>query len=76
MTKTFKFNIDVKYVRYEREEHSFNCETEAEAIKLAKEYASSMKTEFSNGDYIENFIISEDSIDYYEFVNMEGDIIV
>jgi hypothetical protein len=76
MTKEFKFNIDVKYVRYEREEFSVSCETEAQAIELAKQYASSMKTEFSNGDYIENFIISEDSINYYEFVNMEGDIIV
>lgn len=76
MTKTFKFNIDVKYVRYEREEHSVSCETEAEAIELAKQYASSMKKDSSNEEYVENFIITEDSIDYYEFVNMEGDIIV
>lgn len=76
MTKTFKFNIDVKYVRYEREEHSVSCETEAEAIELAKQYASSMKKDSSNEEYVENFIITEDSMDYYEFVNMEGDIIV
>lgn len=76
MTKTFKFNIDVKYVRYEREEHSVICETEAEAIELAKQYASSMKKDSSNEEYVENFIITEDSMDYYEFVNMEGDIIV
>jgi len=76
MTKTFKFNIDVKYVRYEREEHSVSCETEAEAIELAKQYASSMKKDSSNEEYVENFIITEDSRDYYEFVNMEGDIIV
>lgn len=76
MTKKFKFNIDVKYVRYEREEHSVSCETEAEAIELAKQYASSMKKDSSNEEYVENFIITEDSMDYYEFVNMEGDIIV
>jgi hypothetical protein len=49
MTKKFKFNIDVKYVRYEREEHSFSCETEAEAIELAKQYVSGMRKEFSDG---------------------------
>jgi len=76
MTKEFKFSIDVKYVRYEREEFSVSCETEAQAIELAKQYASNMRKEFSNGEYVENFIISEESTNYYEFVNMEGDIIV
>jgi len=76
MTKEFKFNIDVKYVRYEREEHSFSCETEAQAIELAKQYVSDMRKEFSNGEYVENFIISEESTNYYEYINMEGDIIV
>jgi hypothetical protein len=49
MTKEFKFSIDVKYVRYEREEFSVSCKTEAEAIELAKQYVSGMKKEFSDG---------------------------
>jgi hypothetical protein len=76
MTKEFKFSIDVKYVRYEREEFSVSCNTEEVAIQLAKEYVSNMRKEFSNGEYVENFIISEESTNYYEYINMEGDIIV
>jgi hypothetical protein len=74
MTKEFKFNIDVKYVRYEREEHSFSCETEAEAIELAKQYVSGMKKEFSDGDYIEDVTISNDELSTFVVIG-EGDIV-
>ena len=72
MTKKFKFNIDVKYVRYEREEHSFSCETEAEAIELAKQYVSGMRKEFSDGEYVEDITISDSNGDYIEDVIGEG----
>lgn len=72
MTKKFKFNIDVKYVRYEREEHSFSCETEAEAIELAKQYVLGMRKEFSDGEYVEDITISDSNGDYIEDVIGEG----
>jgi hypothetical protein len=75
MTKEFKFNIDVKYVRYEREEHSFTCETEAQAIELAKQYVSGMRKEFSDGEYVEDITISDSNGDYIEDVMVEGDIV-
>jgi len=74
MTKEFKFNIDVKYVRYEREEFSVSCETEEVAIQLAKEYVSNMKKEFSNGDYIEDVTISNDELSTFVVIG-EGDIV-
>jgi hypothetical protein len=74
MTKEFRFNIDVKYVRYEREEHSFSCETEAEAIELAKQYVSGMRKDFSNGDYIEDVTISNDELSTFVVIG-EGDIV-
>jgi hypothetical protein len=75
MTKEFKFNIDVKYVRYEREEFSVSCETEAQAIELAKQYVSSMRKEFSDGEYVEDITISDSNGDYIEDVMVEGDIV-
>jgi hypothetical protein len=76
MTKEFKFNIDVKYVRYEREEFSVSCNTEEVAIQLAKEYVSGMKKEFSDGEYVEDITISDSNGDYIEDVMAEGDMIV
>jgi hypothetical protein len=76
MTKEFKFNIDVKYVRYEREEFSVSCNTEEVAIQLAKEYVSNMKKEFSDGEYVEDITISDSNGDYIEDVMAEGDMIV
>jgi hypothetical protein len=69
MTKEFKFHVDVKYVRYEREEYSLSCETEAEAIELAKKRVLSMEKILTNEEYIENFILSEPSIDYFECIS-------
>jgi hypothetical protein len=74
MTKEFKFSIDVKYVRYEREEFSVSCNTEEVAIQLAKEYVSNMKKDFSNGDYIEDVTISNDELSTFVVIG-EGDIV-